>query len=150
MVSNETIIPLKLEEFLPYRLEILSRLISHGFAQIYESFGLGCCEWQLLMTLGEAGTMTATAFGTRNRMHKTRVSRAVSALLRQGLILRGASLTDLRQAPLRLSARGQELYTQIAPLTRDYLHRFEELLSPEERATLDRTLILLAEHARRL
>lgn len=150
LVTDGTIVPLKLEEFLPYRLEILSSLVSQGLAQIYEGFGLGFCEWQLLMTLGEVVTTTATAFGTRNRMHKTRVSRAVSALLGRGLVERTASLTDMRQAPLQLSAQGEQLYNQIAPLAREYLARLENELSSEERAALDRSLTRLTERSRRL
>ena len=150
LVTDGTVAPLTLEEFLPSRLEILSDLISQGLAQIYGSFDLGFCEWQLLMTLGEVATTTATAFGTRNLMHKTRVSRAVSALLSRGLVVRVASRTDLRQAPLRLSPQGEQLYNQIVPLTRDYLARLEDELSSEERAALDRSLTRLTEVSRRL
>jgi DNA-binding MarR family transcriptional regulator len=149
LVTDGTIVPLRLEDFLPYRLEILSGLVSQGLAQIYESFGLGFCEWQLLMTLGEVVTTTAAAFGARNRMHKTRVSRAVAALLSRGLVQRTASLIDMRQAPLQLSARGEQLYSQIAPLAREYLARLENELSSEERAALDRSLTRLTERSRR-
>ena len=148
LVTNDTVASLKLEEFLPYRLEILSGIVSQGLAQIYESFGLGFCEWLLLMTLGEVVTTTATAFGSRNRIHKTRVSRAVSALLSRGLVVRVASLTDMRQAPLRLSPQGAHLYNQIAPLAREYLARIENELSFEERAVLDRSLTRLTERSR--
>jgi DNA-binding MarR family transcriptional regulator len=150
LVTDGTIVSLKLQEFLPYRLEMLSGLVSQGLAQIYESFGLSGCEWQLLMTLGEVATITATAFGIRNRMHKTRVSRAVSALSSRGLVQRTASLADMRQAPLRLSSQGMQLYNQIAPLARDYLARLENELSSEERTTLDRSLTQLTERLRGL
>jgi DNA-binding MarR family transcriptional regulator len=150
LVTNETIVALKLQEFLPHRLEILSGLVSQGLAQIYESFGLGFCEWQLLMTLGEVASITATAFGTHNRMHKTRVSRAVSSLLSRGLVQRIANRTDLRQAPLRLSPEGEQLYNQIAPLAREYLARLEHELSSEEWTALDRSLTRLTERSLRL
>jgi DNA-binding MarR family transcriptional regulator len=149
LVTDGTIVPLKLEEFLPHRLEILSGLISRGLAQIYGSFGLGCCEWQLLMMLGEVVTTTATAFGTRNRIHKTRVSRAVSALLGQGLVLRVASPRDLREAPLQLSPRGEQLYSQVVPLTREYLQQLEHALTSGQRAALEQGLTRLTEQARR-
>ena len=150
LVTDGTIVPLRLEEFLPCRLEILSGLISQGLAQIYEGFGLGFCEWQMRMTVGEGATTTATAFGARNRMHKTRVSRAVSALLSRGLVQRMTNLTDMRQAPLQLSAQGEKLYNQIAPLAREYLARLENELASEERAALDRSVARLTERMRRL
>jgi len=150
LVTNGTIAPLKLEEFLPYRLEMLSGLVSQGLAQIYEGFDLGFCEWQLLMTLGEVITTTATAFGARNRMHKTRVSRAVSVLLSRGLVRRIASRTDMRQAPLQLSSQGEQLYNQMAPLVREYLASLQNELSSEEQAVLDRSLTRLTERSQRL
>jgi DNA-binding MarR family transcriptional regulator len=83
-------------------------------------------------------------------LHKTRVSRAVSALLSRGLIHRTASLTDMRQAPLQLSPHGKQIYNQIVPLAREYLAWLESELSVEERAALDRSLTRLTEQSRRL
>jgi DNA-binding MarR family transcriptional regulator len=56
----------------------------------------------------------------------------------------------MRQAPLRLSSQGMQLYNQIAPLARDYLARLENELSSEERTTLDRSLTQLTERLRGL
>jgi DNA-binding MarR family transcriptional regulator len=150
LVAHATITQLKLEEFLPYRLAILSASVSRGLAQIHERFGLERGEWLLLTTLGETGQTTATAFGAQSGMHKTRVSRAVAALLQRGLILRIVSQTDRRQAQLRLSPAGKHIHDQMVPLIRVYLERLEDGLPPEDRAALDRSLKRLGERSRQM
>src|SRR5262249_46397796 len=73
--------PLKLEEFLPYRLNVLANLVSQALSRIYvERYGLGVPEWRVLVTLGEFGVMTGKAVGAHSHMHKTKVSRAVAEL----------------------------------------------------------------------
>jgi hypothetical protein len=53
---------LKLEEFLPYRLNVCASLISHALSRIYaERYKIGNPEWRVLVTLGQFGTMTAKA-----------------------------------------------------------------------------------------
>jgi hypothetical protein len=73
--------PLKLEEFLPYRLNVLANLVSQALSRIYvERYGLGVPEWRVLVTLGQFGVMTGKAIGAHSHMHKTKVSRAVAEL----------------------------------------------------------------------
>ena len=72
---------LELEKFLPYRLNRLAEAVSRDFQTIYRTrYGLTRPEWRLLASLGQHGTMTATEVGRDSAMHKTKVSRAVSAL----------------------------------------------------------------------
>src|SRR5690242_10669964 len=94
-LADGTSLSLKLEEFLPYRLAVLSSLVSRVVAQVYARHDLKLGEWLVLMTLGEFGPMTAKAIGTRNRMHKTKVSRAVATLLERDLIGRSPNRIDL-------------------------------------------------------
>ncbi len=73
--------PLKLEEFLPYRLNVLAAVTSQALASVYEErYGIGIPEWRVLVTLGQFGTMTGKAIGEHTHMHKTKVSRAVASL----------------------------------------------------------------------
>jgi len=150
LVADGTNAVLKLEEFLPYRLAILSAYVCRGLAQIHERYGLGWGDWVLLTTLGEVGPMTATAFGVRTGVHKTRVSRAVAVLLKRGLILRTVNPIDMRQALLRLSPSGKDVYDQMTPLARAYLKRLEEGISPDDLAALDRGMTRIGEQTQRL
>ena len=84
IVSGGTDFSLKLEEFLPHRLVVLSSAVSRALAQLCARHGLGVNEWYVLMTLDQYGEMTAKSIGARHGMHKTKVSRIVAMLLERG------------------------------------------------------------------
>lgn len=117
---------LSLEEFLPYRLNRLADAVSRDFARIYrERFGLTRPEWRLLATLGQYETMTATEIGRHSSMHKTKVSRAVTALEERRWLTRRADAVDRRVEHLELTKAGMTAYRELVP----HAHRFEaELL----------------------
>ena len=96
-------VELKLEEFLPYRLNVVSSLTSQALSSIYaEQYRIGVPEWRVLVTLGQYGTMTGKMVGTHSHMHKTKVSRAVALLERRKLVSRRANKADMREAFLSL------------------------------------------------
>jgi len=71
----------ELQDFLPYQLNQAAEAASLSFQQIYKGrYGMLRTEWRVLFHLGLYGQMTATEIGQRSRMHKTKISRAVSAL----------------------------------------------------------------------
>jgi hypothetical protein len=73
--------PLKLEEFLPYQLNVVASLVSQALSRIYSHrYGIDVPHWRILVTLGQYETMTAKAIGAHSHMHKTKVSRAVGEL----------------------------------------------------------------------
>ena len=90
---------LKLDEFLPYRLNVCASVVSHALSRIYaERYKIGVPEWRVLVTLGQFGAMTAKAIGTHSHMHKTKVSHAVSLLERRKLVTRRVNRADMREA----------------------------------------------------
>ena len=58
---------LKLEDFLPHRLNVLSSLVSQALTRVYGRYGIGIPEWRVLVTLGENGVMTGKAVGARRQ-----------------------------------------------------------------------------------
>lgn len=116
---------LSLESFLPYRLNRLADAVSRDFSRLYrDRYGMTRPEWRLLATLGQYGTMTATAVGQHSSMHKTKVSRAVTALEKRRWLKREQDDGDRRVEHLSLTKGGVEAYRQIIPLALD----FEEVL----------------------
>ncbi|MEO3386239.1 MarR family transcriptional regulator [Mesorhizobium sp. CAU 1741] len=116
---------LELENFLPYRFNRLADAVSRDFARIYrEKFGLTRPEWRLLATLGQYGTMTATAVGQHSSMHKTKVSRAVTALEQRRWLRRTPDPNDRRVEQLALTRAGESAYGELVPLA----HGFEQVL----------------------
>jgi DNA-binding MarR family transcriptional regulator len=117
--------PLILEDFIPYRLNKAAEAISLRFASLYrEQYGLTRPEWRALATLGQFGTLTATAIGTHSSMHKTKVSRAVFALEQRRWLRRKRHDIDRRIENLELTAAGRKAYAALAKVA----HAFEEEL----------------------
>ncbi len=106
---------LELDRFIPYRLSVLSNLVSRAFAQLYaERFDLAIAEWRVLAVLGIAAPLSASEVCERTAMDKVRVSRAVQSLLASGLIERGISADDRRRASLTLTRRGEAINAENA------------------------------------
>ena len=137
-----------LEDFLPYRLNVLSAIVSQGFARLYSKrFGISIPQWRVVAVLGQHGTLTSKDIGERTHMHKTMVSRAVTDLERRDLLARQPNLVDKREAFLSLSAAGRRIYGEIVPLARDYAARLAADLSAADRAAFDRIVAMLHERS---
>src|SRR5262245_50213695 len=143
--------PLRLEEFLPYRLNVLASLVSQALSRIYvERYGLGVPEWRVLVTLGQFGVMTGKAIGAHSHMHKTKVSRAVAELEKRKLLTRRANRADLRESFLSLTAAGRTIYEELAPGALDFARRLAEVVSPADRVAFERAMERLTERSRAL
>lgn len=145
---------LSLEEFLPYRLNRLADAVSRDFSRLYrDRFGLTRPEWRLLATLGQYGTMTATAIGQHSAMHKTKVSRAVTALEERRWLRRAPDATDRRVEHLTLTKAGEDAYRELVPLAREFETRILEQMRPAEKgaiisglAALERAMLQQRDH----
>jgi DNA-binding MarR family transcriptional regulator len=143
--------PLKLEQFLPYRLNVLANLVSQALSRIYvERYGLGVPEWRVLVTLGQFGVMTGKAIGAHSHMHKTKVSRAVAELEKRKLLARRANRADLRESFLSLTTAGRAIYEELAPGAVDFARRLAEVVDPQDRAAFERAVHRLTERSHAL
>jgi DNA-binding MarR family transcriptional regulator len=132
---------LKLEEFLPYRLNVMAALVSQALSSIYaDRYGIGVPEWRVLVTLGEFGMMTGKAVGAHSHMHKTKVSRAVALLEKRKLVARRVNRADMREAFLSLTPSGRAMYEELAPIALDFATRLFEVLDGPDRAAFDRAV----------
>lgn len=140
--------PLKLESFLPYRLNVVASLVSQALSRIYaDRYSIGVPEWRVLVTLGQYGTMTGKAVGAHSHMHKTKVSRAVALLEKRKLVTRRANRDDMREAFLSLTPAGRAIYEELAPIAIDFARRFTDAIAPADRAAFDRALDSLTKRA---
>jgi DNA-binding MarR family transcriptional regulator len=145
MAMDEVLI---LDEFLPYRLNRLADAVSREFAALYkERYGLTRPEWRTLATLGQFGTMTATAVSRHSTMHKTKVSRAVAELERRRWLRREADPGDRRVEHLALTAAGRKVYRELVPIAREFEARFLAKLGTRDRAAIPKALSLLEQAA---
>ena len=143
--------PLRLESFLPYRLNVLASLVSDALAEIYrERFGLTIPGWRVMARLGQDGRGTARDIAAHGAMHKSTVSRAVVALEARGFVRREANPDDMREEHLALTPAGKAIYEELAPEALAFEARLEAALTAAERRTLSEVLERLDRHARSL
>jgi len=142
---------LTLEEFLPYRLNLLSATVSGALARIYaERFQLTIPQWRIIATLGQYDTRTGRDIALHGMMHKSTVSRAVAALEARGLIAREPNPDDMREEHLRLTDEGRVIYDEVAPEALGFESRLTDALEPAERDLLFKLLARLHAQARNL
>jgi DNA-binding MarR family transcriptional regulator len=142
---------LRLDAFLPYRLNVCSALVTQALSRIYaERYRMGVPEWRVLVTLGEIGPMTAKAIGLHSHMHKTKVSRAVALLERRKLVSRRANRADRREAFLSLTPAGRAVYEELAPAALAFMTELLNTVPEADRAALDRVLSKLIERSKQL
>jgi DNA-binding MarR family transcriptional regulator len=123
---------LRLEQFLPYRLNRIASAVSQDFRSIYgPRHDLTIPEWRLLATLGQFEAMSARDIGRHSSMHKTKVSRAVRALEERRWLRRQESEEDRREEILTLTALGRKSYREIVPKALAFEHRILADLGPE-------------------
>ena len=143
--------PLVLEEFLPYRLSVLSNRLSAAIAESYSRrFGLSIPEWRVVAVLAPAPGISAAEVAERTAMDKVAVSRAVRRLLQHGRVRRETAAGDRRRSMLELTPAGREVYDSIVPVLRRYEHSLLACLDAREQERLDVLLQRLENHVQRL
>lgn len=111
----------RLEDFLPFRLNVLAQEVSERLSVIYsEKFGLDIPEWRILANLASRGETTAQDIARFTLSHKSTISRAVQQLEDRKLIGRTVSDADKRSFTLHLTAEGRRMFRQLLPLVLDF------------------------------
>jgi len=141
-----------LEDFMPYRLSLLSNTISGGISSAYRKvYDLSVTEWRVVAILGRFPGLTATEITERGAMDKVAVSRAVNRLELRNLVVRGEHGSDRRRVPLVLSeGPGQELFRDVMPRALAYERELLASLTSAEQAEFDRLVKKLQSAAERL
>jgi DNA-binding MarR family transcriptional regulator len=140
--------PLKLEQFLPYQLNVVASLVSLALSRVYaRRYRIGVPEWRVLVTLGQYGVMTGKAIGAHTHMHKTKVSRAVALLEKRKLLARRSNRADLRESFLSLTAAGRAMYEELAPHALEFADRLTEILTPADREAFNRAVKQLTDRS---
>jgi DNA-binding MarR family transcriptional regulator len=139
--KNRPISTLALAQFLPFRLSVLSNLVSSAIAAGYaERFKLSIPAWRVTAVLAEAPGLSAAEVAARTAMDKVAVSRAVNELLARRRLRAARTRRDRRRSTLKLTRAGLALYAQVVPMALAYEHALTLPLSKPERQNLDALL----------
>ncbi len=142
---------LVLEEFLPYRLSVLSNRVSRAIARRYaKTFDLSIPEWRVIAVLGRRTGLSAKDIAEATEMDKVAVSRAVARLTAARRVAARADREDARRQLLSLTREGEALHARIAPIALESERRLLAVLDTRERDQLNRLIDRLLEAAKRL
>jgi DNA-binding MarR family transcriptional regulator len=140
---------LKLEEFLPYRLAVLSNTVSTTVARAYDKrFNVSIPEWRVIAILGRFPGLSAVEVAERTMMDKVAVSRAVTKLIKKGRVDRQFADADKRRSILNLSEEGRKLHDEIAELALGFERDLLQGLSADELEQLNGIMERLLARAR--
>jgi len=110
-----------LRDFLPYLLAQAAEETSLGFQHHYkDTYGMLRNEWRVLFHIGRYGEMSARDICLRAKLHKTKVSRAVSALEGRRYLVRTQCQEDRRRELLKLTKTGQAVYADLSQKAKSY------------------------------
>ena len=145
-MDNKTDKELILEDFLPYRLAILSHTVSSLIARVYDKrFGLTIPEWRVIAIVGRFPGLSAVEVAERTMLDKVAVSRAVTKLIKAGRLDRDFADADRRRSILNLSEDGRKVHDEIAPLALamedDLLHGLDDEQIATLNAVIERLLV---------
>ena len=118
----------RLEDFLPYRLEVAANRVSRMFAQRYsKAFGLTIPEWRVLAVVGRMGTISPS-------------------IVTRGLVKQAQDPNDGRGRLLSLTRKGAGVHNGAMPLALELEASLTEGLNKQEWTVLNKALVKLTTH----
>lgn len=142
---------LELRQFLPYRLSLLSNLVSNGISLTYQPrYSLTVTQWRVMAIVNRHSGISAQEIVERSAMDKVAVSRAVRSLRERRLLESAIDQSDRRRASLVLTADGAAVCADIIPAAQRFETELLGALSDEERSTLNQLIRKLTARAQQL
>lgn len=133
-----------LQDFLPYLLNQAAEAASQGFQDIYrDSYAMSRTQWRVMANLGKFGAMTARDICRISHIEKTKVSRAVAHLEREGLLARSRSEQDRRAETLSLTEKGLTAFADLGQRAVDYDRALRKELGSKAAKDLNRILLAI-------
>ena len=140
----------EIRDLLSYRLHVVANLLSRGAELRYRrQFGVSLWEWRTLALLGAASEpLSLNHLAHAAGIHKSQMSRVVSALAGRRLVRRATDPVDGRGLHIALSAPGRKVYDGLIKAAAERDAVFRECLSRREKQVFDVALAKLAGQAR--
>lgn len=122
-----------LDDFLPYRLNLLSERISKEFATRYQAaYGISIAEWRVVAHLAQGGEVSVRDIHARVHMDKSRVSRAAARLEVAGYVRKHQNTDDRRLVTLTLTERGAQMMRELGEMAQKFDEELRARLSQDQ------------------
>ena len=151
MATNRLTEPKTLDDMLLYVLWQLQAAARGPVVRVCEAeFGITRREWRMLAQLADSESMPSSALAERAALDRAQTSRAVSALVQKGLVVRTPRPGNRREGLLHLTERCRALYAALLPRVAAINQELLSVLSETEVATLDALVQRLRAQAERM
>jgi DNA-binding MarR family transcriptional regulator len=139
--------PLKVQlDYVTLTLDVINERLKTQATELYQrECGVNLREVRLLRFIASEPGLTLTRLIERASLEKTLASKAITALVRRGLVQRSVGLEDARRISLELTDAGVATVMSAEPIGRFAVRMFTAAMSDEERAIFDRCLQKLAQ-----
>lgn len=124
-------------------LREVARLYTRAQRTVAECCRTSTTQCHLLIELGRSGPVPLNELGARLSLEKSWVSRAVDGLVERGWATKEPNPLDARSWLVTLTAEGQERVHELNATLDNHAARVLEHLSPRDRATVEKSLLLL-------
>jgi DNA-binding MarR family transcriptional regulator len=131
---------------MPYLLNQAAEATSLDFQKYYKAnYGMLRTEWRVLFHLGRYGSLTAKDICTYSQIHKTKISRAVSALEARRFLTRDVLESDRRLEMLTLTRAGKVAFDDLVAEAQRYNAALMAPFTDDEHAIVRRFLLQVAQ-----
>ena len=139
--------PLKVQlDYITLTLDVVNERLKTQAAELYQrECGVSLREVRLLRFIASEPGLTLTRLIARASLEKTLASKAITALVRRGLVLRAVGTEDARRISLELTDAGVATVMSAEPIGRFAVRMFDAAISDEEQAVFHRCLQKLAQ-----
>ncbi|MBT8447013.1 MAG: homoprotocatechuate degradation operon regulator HpaR [Gammaproteobacteria bacterium] len=104
--------------------------VMRTFTPALKAHGLTPQQWRVLRVLVEYGQLDISQLADRTFLLPPSLSRIVQNLEQRGIVRRRSVASDQRRSAISVSARGQRLFDQIAPLSEARYRHIAERFGP--------------------
>lgn len=138
-------------DLLLFRLGLLSAQAGAMVVRLCEGqYGITRREWRMLGVLYGHEGMPPSALADQAQLDRARTSRAITSLVKKGLVARTTMSADRRGVRLTLTDEGLRVYQSLMPQVQNINRRILAALSPDEMAMFDLCLARLHQSAQAL
>ena len=124
-------------------LREVARLYTRAQRVVAECCRTGTTQCQLLVELGRSGPLPLSELGARLSLEKSWVSRAVDGLVERGWATKEPNPLDARSWLVTLTAEGDDRVRELNATLDNHAARVLEQLNERDRATVEKSLLLL-------
>jgi len=128
------------------RLLLLAKMIERQTSRhLQQEFNMSVAQWRVLAFVCISGPATAAFIGHSAEVDQAEISRAVRALVEQGLVTREFEKGSRKRLAIAATVSGTECFGKIRERRRQYFSRITAALGSKDAPELDRNLRQIAQ-----